>query len=83
MSTATRWTIDVSEETDQAVREFLAESGQESESLAGFVEEAVRWRLFDATVQRLKTRNADLPPAELETAIDAELAAVRANRRRT
>lgn len=82
MPTETRWTIDVSADTDQAVREFLAESGQDPDSLAGFVEESVRWRLFDADVQRLKARNADLPPADLEAAIDAEVAAARADRRR-
>lgn len=83
MPTAIRWTLDVSVETDQALREFLAESGQGPQSLAGFVEESVRWRLFDTTVQRLKTRNADLPPDALTAIIDAEVAAVRANHRRT
>lgn len=83
MPTATRWTLDVSEETDLALREFLAESGQGPQGLAGFVEESVRWRLFDSTVQRLKVRNADLPADDLTAIIDAEVAAVRANQRRT
>lgn len=82
MPTAIRWTLDVSEETDQALRELLAESGQDPQSLAGFVEEAVRWRLLDTTVQRLKARNADLSPTELTAAIDAEVALVRATHRR-
>lgn len=81
MSAAIRWTIDVSEETDRAVRQFLAESGEPTEALAGFVEDAVRGRLLDATVQCLNARNADLTPAELEAVIDAEVAAVRASRR--
>jgi nucleotidyltransferase/DNA polymerase involved in DNA repair len=82
MSTAIRWTIDVSEETDQAVREYLADSDQGSDDLSGLVEEAVRWRLLDTTVQRLKARNTDLPAVDLEAAIDAEVAAMRVASRR-
>jgi hypothetical protein len=45
-----------------------------------FVEEAVRWRLFDQTVSKTKSRNASAPAEEVESAIDEALAAVRAER---
>ena len=46
--------------------------------LSKFVEEAVRWRVFDQTVQAIKDRHRDLPPESLESAIDQAVRAVRA-----
>ena len=45
--------------------------------LSRFVEEAVRWRMLDATVQGIKQRNADQSDAHLQGLIDAALDAVR------
>mgnify|MGYP005847019825 CR=1 FL=1 len=45
--------------------------------LSRFVEEAVRWRVFDQTVQDVEDRNADIDPAALEAAIDDALSEVR------
>ena len=45
--------------------------------LSRFVEEAVRWRMLDATVQGIKQRNADQSDAHLQGLIDATLDAVR------
>ena len=45
--------------------------------LSRFVEEAVRWRMLDATVQGIMERNADQSDAHLQGLIDAALDAVR------
>jgi hypothetical protein len=51
MSDSIRWTIKVSSETDQSLRGFLGAQGMKKGDLSGFVEEAVRWRMLDRTVQ--------------------------------
>jgi Ribbon-helix-helix domain len=75
-----RWTIRVSKDTDIAVRTFLAQRGSKKGDLAKFIEEAVRWRVFDQTVAETKARNAATPADEIDSAIDEALAAVRAER---
>ncbi len=78
MSEAIRWTIKVSKETDLSLRTFLGAQGMKKGDLSRFVEEAVRWRVLDQTVQGIKERNRDLSPEELEAAIDAAVREVRA-----
>lgn len=46
--------------------------------LSRFIEEAVRWRVFEQAVAETKARNARVPPAAIESAVDEALAAVRA-----
>lgn len=75
-----RWTLRVSKDTDIAVRTFLAQRGLKKGDLTKFVEEAVRWRVFDQTVAETKARNASVPAEEIDSAIDEALAAVRAER---
>ena len=77
MSDAVRWTIKVSRETDLSLRSYLGAQGMKKGDLSRFVEEAVRWRVLDRTVQRLKDRNQDLPPEEFEALIDEAVAEVR------
>ena len=77
MSDAVRWTIKVSRETDLSLRSYLGAQGMKKGDLSRFVEEAVRWRVLDRTVQRLKDRNQDLRPEELEALIDEAVAEVR------
>lgn len=72
-----RWTLVVSRETDSALQDFLAAKGMRQADLASFVEDAVRWRLFDRTVQGIKARHADSDTASLQDAIDEACAAVR------
>jgi len=48
--------------------------------LSKFIEEAVRWRIFNRTVQEIKARNAGADPDELQAIIDAVLREVRAQR---
>lgn len=75
-----RWTVRVSKDTDVAVRTFLARrGGGRKGDLAKFIEEAVRWRVFDQTVAETKARNAAVPAEEIDAAIDEALAEVRAD----
>ena len=74
----TRWTVTVSKETDLALRAFLGAQGMRKGDISKFIEDAVRWRMFDQTVQAIKARNADIPADELQGAIDEACAAVRA-----
>jgi Ribbon-helix-helix domain len=80
MEEPVRWTVRVSKDTDIAVRTFLAQRGMKKGDLAKFVEEAVRWRVFDQTVAETKARNATVSAEEIDAAIDEALAAVRAER---
>ena len=48
----TRWSLSIPEETDRAVRRFLARTGGGNGGLSRLVDEAVRPYLFDFTVYR-------------------------------
>ncbi len=83
MSEAVRWTIKVSKETNLTLRAYLGAQGMKKGDLSNFVEDAVRWRMFDRRVQALKDRNQDVPARDLEAEIDRAVRAVRnLNRRR-
>lgn len=73
----TRLTLVLSNDTDRALRMFLAQNGGKKGDLSHFVEEAVRKRLFDLTVDRIKKRNSAYPPAEIMDAIEEALNAAR------
>ena len=73
----TRWTVSVSKETDITVRSFLAQRGMKKGDLSKFIEEAVKWRVFDQTLIEVRGKFADVPSAELESLIDEAVAAVR------
>lgn len=74
-----RWTITVSSETDLALRAYLGAQGMRKGDLSKFVEDAVRWRMFDQAVQRVKARHADLDATDLQAAIDDACRAVQAD----
>ena len=76
----TRWNLSISEETDRAVRMFLARNGGKKGDLSRFVDEAVRRRVFDLTVSQVKERNAELDQREILGLIDDEVSAARAGR---
>jgi hypothetical protein len=78
MAEAVRWTIKVSQETDRALRGFLGAHGMKKGDLSKFVEDAVRWRMLDRTVQVVKDRNQGLSPDLLEAMIDEATREVRA-----
>ncbi len=73
-----RWTVTVTKETDAALRAFLGARGMRKGDLSKFIEDAVRWRMFDRTVQDLRARNADRTADELQAMIDEVCADVRA-----
>jgi len=80
MENAVRWSLVVSKETDVSLRTFLAQQGMRKGDLSKFVEEAVRWRVLDQAVAKAKAKNAHVPAAELDAAIDEAVAASRAER---
>lgn len=73
----TRWTVMVSKDTDISLRSFLAQRGMKKGDLSKFIEEAVRWRVFDQTLAETREKFADLPPEELQAMIDEATADAR------
>ena len=83
----TRWNLSIPEETDRAVRTFLARNGgkrapassfEKKGDLSRFVDEAVRRRVLELTVQQAKERNAQYDQGKLLELIDEEVDAARA-----
>ena len=77
---AVRWNIKVSKETDLTLRTYLGARGMKKGDLSKFIEEAVRWRIFNRTAQQIKARHAWADPGELQAIIDAAHREVRARR---
>jgi hypothetical protein len=73
----TRWTVMVSKETDIALRSFLAQRGLKKGDLSKFIEEAVKWRVFDQTLAEAREKFTDLAPDDLQAMIDEATASVR------
>jgi hypothetical protein len=76
-----RWTVKVSKETDRSLRVFLGSQGMKKGDLSKFVEDAVRWRVFQSTVRDIKARNAGEDQDELQRIVDDAVREVRAGRR--
>jgi len=81
MSDSVRWTIKVSPDTDRSLRGFLGAQGMKKGDLSTFVEEAVRWRMLDRTVQTASDRFQDIPADILDAMIDEAVAGIRAETR--
>jgi len=79
----TRWTVKVSKDTDIAVRSLLAQRGMKKGDLSKFIEDAVRWRVFDQTLSETRAAFSDLAPEALQDLIDEATEAVRHERRQT
>ncbi len=79
----TRWTVTVSKDTDIAVRSLLAQRGLKKGDLSKFIEDAVRWRVFDQTLSETRAEFADLAPDALQDLIDEATEAVRNETRET
>ena len=69
-----RWSIVVPEETDRALRSFLARRGTKKGDISRFVEEAVQARLFELTVEGVTERNQEHDQNEILKAIEDALA---------
>jgi hypothetical protein len=72
-SDTARLTVTFSREADLAMRAYSGAQGMRKGDLSRFIEDAVRWRMFDSAVQAVKVRNADIPPEDLYTAWSAPL----------
>jgi Ribbon-helix-helix domain len=81
MEEAVRWNIKVSKETDLTLRTYLGSQGMKKGDLSKFIEEAVRWRVLQRTIQDIRGRNADADPDEIQRLVDEAVAEVRAERR--
>lgn len=80
-STTTRWTVSVSKKTDTSLRCFLAQRGMKKGDISKFVEEAVKWRVFEQTLAEVREQVADIPPEEMQAIIDEATTAVRQDMR--
>ena len=78
----TRLTISWSRQADLALRSFLGAQGMKKGDLSKFIEEAVRWRIFQHTVNEARGAFADVSPDELQKMIDEGVQQVRAKRHR-
>ena len=76
----TRWNLSIPEETDRAVRTFLARNGGKKGDLSRFVDEAVRRRVLELTASRVKERNTRYDQRNLLDLIDEEVDAARTGR---
>ena len=78
---AVRWSIKVSKDTDLTLRTYLGARGMKKGDLSKFIEEAVRRRVFQRTVEDMKARNAGADADEIQRLADSAVAEVRAQRR--
>jgi hypothetical protein len=78
---AVRWSVKVSKDTDLTLRTFLGSQGMKKDDLSKFVEEAVRRRVLQCTIQDIRARNAGTDPDEIQGIVDEALNQVRAERR--
>ena len=77
LESTTRWTISVSKDADVALRTFLAQRGMKKGDISKFVEEAVKWRVFDETLAEVREKFADMPQDKLQQLIDEATESVR------
>jgi len=75
-----RWNLSIPDDTDRTVRTYLARTGMKKGSLSAFVDEAVRSRVFELTVRRIKESNADADSDQLARLIDEAVDWERADR---
>ncbi len=69
----TRWSVVVPEDTDRALRTYLARKGTKKGDLSRFVDEAVLSRLFELTVEDVKERNQTYAQEDILEAIEGAL----------
>lgn len=78
---AVRWSVTVSKDTDLTLRTFLGSQGMKKGDLSKFIEDAVRRRVLQCTVQDIRARNANADPDEVQRIVDEAVSEVRAERR--
>ncbi len=78
---AVRWSIKVSKDTDLTLRTYLGAQGAKKGDLSKFIEEAVRRRVLQCTIQDIRARNADADPDEIQRIVDEAVKEIRSERR--
>lgn len=73
----TRLTISWSKDTDLALRSHLGSQGLKKGALSKFIEDAVKWRLFNQTVGEVREAFAGVPAGELDAMIKEAVKSVR------
>jgi hypothetical protein len=81
MEEAVRWNLTVSKDTDLTLRSFLGSRGMKKGDLSKFVEDAVRRRVLQCTVQDIRERNAGADPDDIQRIVDEAVGEVRTGRR--
>lgn len=61
-----RWTIDVDDQTDRAVRAHLARTGEGKADLSSFVADAARRAALRQTVEDFRSAFAELTPDQIQ-----------------
>ena len=70
------------QDTDLALRSHLGSQGLKKGSLSQFIEDAVKWRLFNQTVDEVREAFAGVPADELNGMIDEAVKNVRKDKHR-
>ncbi len=78
----TRLTISWSKDTDLALRAHLGSQGLKKGALSQFIEDAVKWRLFNQTVGEVREAFAGVAAGDLEGMINEAVESVRKEKRR-
>ena len=73
----THWSLSIPEKTDRAVRTFLSQNGRSMGDLSEFVNDAVRRRIMELTVIKVKDRNTRYDQSAILEIIDEEIIADR------
>lgn len=73
----TRLTITWSRRIDSALRSHLRVQDPKKGALSRFVEDAVKWRLFDYTVSQVRDAFADVRADDLSEIVNEAVASVR------
>ena len=68
-----RWSVVVPEETDRALRSYLAKKGGKKGDISRFVDDAVQTRLFELMVGDVKKRSRAYSQKEILMAIEEAL----------
>jgi Ribbon-helix-helix domain len=74
---STRLTISSSKNTDLALRSHLGSQGLKKGAISQFIEDTVKWRLFNQTVGEVRDAFAGVPAGELEEIIGEAVKSVR------
>jgi hypothetical protein len=79
---STRWNLVVSKQTDQSLRQLVAnEGGGKKGDISRLVEEAVKRQTFETAARAAKEHNKYLAPEELDAMIEESLLWARAQKR--